>query len=150
MRTHEGNHPEANHQFYSDDDTLESFGRLTRIYTSLTNYTRAMVQLNSDQGIPVMRPLFLMFQNDTLSYEQDYEYMYEMICWWHLCYYLVKFHGLFTFLVLIPGFIFGQVKWCRVPTLSTPPPLLVSLQSITDSNHHGLLSLKKSETRSVK
>ena len=22
-----GNHPEANHQFYSDDDTLESFGR---------------------------------------------------------------------------------------------------------------------------
>merc|ERR1711976_440730 len=76
MRTHEGNHPEANHQFYSDDDTLESFGRLTRIYTSLTNYTRAMVQLNSDQGIPVMRPLFLMFQNDTLSYEQDYEYMY--------------------------------------------------------------------------
>ena len=42
----------------------------------LANYTRAMVQQNTELGTPVMRPLFLQFQNDTLSYEQDYEYMY--------------------------------------------------------------------------
>ena len=45
----QGNHPEANHQFYSDEDTLDKFGRLTRIYTSMKNYTKAMVEKNSLQ-----------------------------------------------------------------------------------------------------
>ena len=66
----QGNHPEANHQFYSDPDTLEKFGRLTQIYTSLSNYTRSMVQLNADSGTPVMRPLFLQYENDTEAYLQ--------------------------------------------------------------------------------
>ena len=36
MRTHEGNHPAENHQFYSDSDTLDKFGRLTQIYKTLS------------------------------------------------------------------------------------------------------------------
>ena len=50
MRTHEvslnrnnenrdlpfqGNHPAENHQFYTDSDTLDKFGKLTQIYTLL-------------------------------------------------------------------------------------------------------------------
>ena len=69
----QGNHPEANHQFYSDEDTLEQFGRLTRVYTSLANYTRAAVAANSEAGTPVMRPLFLMFEDDPMAHQQDYE-----------------------------------------------------------------------------
>ena len=76
MRTHEGNIPAANHQFYSDRDTLVQFGRLTRIYVELSVYTRATVQQNSEQSIPVMRPLFLMFEADPLSFKEEYEYMY--------------------------------------------------------------------------
>lgn len=76
MRTHEGNEPAANHQFYSDVDTMEKFGRLTQIFTTLKNYTKAAVKQNSADHIPVMRPLFLMFENDLEAFNQDYEYMY--------------------------------------------------------------------------
>ena len=55
MRTHEvqscennrsydfllqGNEPESFHQFYSDEDTMVQFGRLTQIFTALKNYTK--------------------------------------------------------------------------------------------------------------
>jgi len=76
MRTHEGNEPESFHQFYSDEDTMLQFGRLTQIFTALKNYTKAAVKENAVDHTPVMRPLFLMFENDTQSYYQDYEYMF--------------------------------------------------------------------------
>jgi len=76
MRTHEGNEPESFHQFYSDEDTMLQFGRLTQIFTTLKNYTKAAVRQNSVEHTPVMRPLFLVFDNDTQSYSQDYEYMF--------------------------------------------------------------------------
>ena len=98
----QGNHPEANHQFYSDEDTLDQFGRLTRVYTSLANYTRAAVAANSEAGTPVMRPLFLMFEDDPMAHQQDYECAGSQIfsklkiqifsgtcsattCWWRPC-----------------------------------------------------------------
>ena len=31
----QGNHPAENHQFYTDSDTLDKFGKLTQIYTML-------------------------------------------------------------------------------------------------------------------
>ena len=37
---YQGNHPEANHQFYTDTDTLDQFGRLTQIYKTLAPYTK--------------------------------------------------------------------------------------------------------------
>ena len=41
MRTHEGNHPELNHQVYSDNATLAEFGRLTRMFAMLSeDYVR--------------------------------------------------------------------------------------------------------------
>lgn len=55
MRTHEveeafdgfgrhpqGNEPESFHQFYTDEDTMLQFGRLTRIFTTLKNYTKVI------------------------------------------------------------------------------------------------------------
>merc|ERR1712179_300537 len=49
---------------------------LTQIFTTLKNYTKAAVRQNSVEHTPVMRPLFLVFDNDTQSYSQDYEYMF--------------------------------------------------------------------------
>jgi alpha-glucosidase len=76
MRTHEGNQPEVNHQFYSDVDTLQQFARLTQIYVALSNYTKEAVNQNAEEHIPVMRPIFLMFENDPEAYSVEYEYMY--------------------------------------------------------------------------
>ncbi len=76
MRTHEGNQPEANHQFYTDKDTLQQFGRLTQIYTALSNYTKEAVKQNTELHIPVMRPMFLMFENDPETYRTEYQYMF--------------------------------------------------------------------------
>lgn len=38
--SHQGNEPESFHQFYSDEDTMFQFGRLTQIFTTLKNYTK--------------------------------------------------------------------------------------------------------------
>ena len=38
--SHQGNEPESFHQFYSDEDTMIQFGRLTQIFTTLKNYTK--------------------------------------------------------------------------------------------------------------
>ena len=51
MRTHEGNQPEANHQVYSDEDTMRKFGRLTNIYKDLYDVRVEAVQANTNIGI---------------------------------------------------------------------------------------------------
>ena len=50
MRTHEGNQPEANHQVYSDEDTMRKFGRLTNIYKALYDVRIEAVQENTNIG----------------------------------------------------------------------------------------------------
>ncbi|ODN02052.1 Alpha-glucosidase YihQ [Orchesella cincta] len=76
MRTHEGNQPAWNHQVYTDADTWQKFGRLTRMYKMLSNYTRAVVRENSQLGIPAMRPLFLHYETDEGSFQDWHEYLY--------------------------------------------------------------------------
>ena len=50
MRTHEGNLPDANHQIYSDEDTLRQFARLTNIYEALWEVRWEAVSKNEIQG----------------------------------------------------------------------------------------------------
>ena len=50
MRTHEGNQPEANHQVYSDEDTMRKFGRLTNVYKDLYDVRVEAAQANTDLG----------------------------------------------------------------------------------------------------
>ncbi|KAG7170296.1 Sulfoquinovosidase-like [Homarus americanus] len=76
MRTHEGNIPEANHQFYSDEDTLTLFARLSQIHATLLPYTRYLLQELSTTGTPVQRPLFLDFEEDIGSWDIEYQYLY--------------------------------------------------------------------------
>lgn len=53
MRTHEGNRPDTNFQYYEDEDTMERLARITDIYTMLAPYTKDMVRVNAQRGIPV-------------------------------------------------------------------------------------------------
>ncbi len=76
MRTHEGNRPEENFQYYDDADTLEQFGRLTDIFTMLAPYTKSLVKINSETGLPVQRPLFLHYENDEKTYDIQTEYLF--------------------------------------------------------------------------
>lgn len=75
MRTHEGNRPDTNFQYYDDDDCMDQLARITKIHTALTPYIRSLVKENSERGIPVQRPLFLQHENDTRTYSLNFEYM---------------------------------------------------------------------------
>ncbi|KAG0726067.1 Sulfoquinovosidase [Chionoecetes opilio] len=76
MRTHEGNKPQHNHQYYSEKDTLLQFARLTQMHSRLLPYTRSLLQALKATGTPVQRPLFLHFEEDVGSYEVAYQYLF--------------------------------------------------------------------------
>lgn len=75
MRTHEGNRPETNFQYYDDDDCMEQLARLVDVYTMLASYIKGLVAENAKRGIPVQRPLFLHYEQDEKVYEIQYEYL---------------------------------------------------------------------------
>lgn len=76
MRTHEGNRPEENFQYYDDTDAMQQFGRLTDIYTMLAPYTKSLVKINAEVGLPVQRPLFIHYEDDVKAYDIQTEYLF--------------------------------------------------------------------------
>ncbi|MBR3185734.1 MAG: alpha-glucosidase [Oscillospiraceae bacterium] len=75
MRTHEGNRPDENFQYYDDEDCIVRFGRLTRIYAALAPYLRKAVKENSETGIGVQRPLLLHYEGDPRCMTEQTEYL---------------------------------------------------------------------------
>jgi alpha-glucosidase len=76
MRTHEGNRPEDNWQFDSDQQTLRFFSRMTQVFTLLKPYIKQAVSINSQCGLPVMRPLFIHYEDDERTYSLKYQYLF--------------------------------------------------------------------------
>ena len=76
MRTHEGNRPDTNFQYYDDANTLEMFARMTNIHVDLKDYIKAAVKENAMKGIPVQRPLFMHYENDIDAYDIQTEYLF--------------------------------------------------------------------------
>lgn len=76
MRLHEGNRPDDNWQFDSDDETIEFLGRFSRIYKEMSPYLKSLVEENSEKGIPVQRPIFYHYENEEKTYNIKYQYMY--------------------------------------------------------------------------
>lgn len=76
MRTHEGNRPGDNWQFDSDSDTISHFSRMTSVFTTLKPYIKQAVAQNAQRGLPVMRPLFLHYEDDAHSYTLKYQYLF--------------------------------------------------------------------------
>ncbi|MHB1628687.1 MAG: alpha-glucosidase [Bacilli bacterium] len=75
MRTHEGNRPDENWQFDSDEETLQQFARLSRVHKLLAFYLQAAVRENARTGLPVARPLFVHYEADPNCYDIAYEYL---------------------------------------------------------------------------
>ncbi len=75
MRTHEGNRPETNFQYYDDEDCMRQLARLTDIYTMLAPMLKELVAENSNSGLPVQRPLFLHHEDDARCFNEQFEYL---------------------------------------------------------------------------
>ena len=59
MRTHEGNRPDSNWQFDSDQLTLKHLARMSQIYRALRPYHQQLLQAYQQSGLAPMRPLAL-------------------------------------------------------------------------------------------
>jgi alpha-glucosidase len=72
-RTHEGNTPDQNAQFYTDEDTLSQFDRFARVYAAWGFLRKRLVQYAGETGVPVVRPLFIHYPNDAAVYAISYQ-----------------------------------------------------------------------------
>lgn len=74
LRTHEGNRPGSNHQFYSNRRTLAHFARCAKVYKAWEFYRAELVGEAARTGLPVARHLFLHYPADervlALTYQQ--------------------------------------------------------------------------------
>jgi alpha-glucosidase len=70
-RTHEGNRPEDNAQFYSNAETLGQFTRLAKVYQAWEFYRRELVNEAAQTGLPVARAMFIQYPEDPRFWEND-------------------------------------------------------------------------------
>lgn len=75
FRTHEGNRPGLNHQFYSDGDTLEHFVRFAKVYAAWEPYREELVREAAESGLPVVRHPFVHYPRDPAVLELEYQFM---------------------------------------------------------------------------
>ena len=75
MRTHEGNRPDTNFQYYDDEDCMNRLARLVDVYTALAPMLKELVRENHESGIPVQRPLFLHHEDDPRCFTEQFEYL---------------------------------------------------------------------------
>lgn len=64
FRTHEGNQPENNVQFYTDNETLDTFAYWAKVYAALFDYRKQLVQEAAGTGLPVVRHPFIHYPDD--------------------------------------------------------------------------------------
>jgi len=76
MRSHEGNRPTTNFQFYNDQDTLKLMARMTSIRVDLKPYLEHLMDEAVQKGYPVQRPIFMHYEEDRLAYDLQYEYLF--------------------------------------------------------------------------
>lgn len=76
MRTHEGNRPSTNFQFYQDDNTLDLMARMTSIKVALKPYIKHLVDEAINYGYPMQRAIFMHYPNDLKTYDLQYEYLF--------------------------------------------------------------------------
>jgi alpha-glucosidase len=76
MRSHEGNRPEDNWQFDSDEETLAHVARMTGVYARLAPYHKHTVGTYAETGIPAMRHVALHYGNDEQTHTLSYQYLY--------------------------------------------------------------------------
>lgn len=73
FRTHEGNTPDANHQFYSDEESLAHFIRFAKVYNAWSFYRKQLVREAAQTGLPVVRHLLVHYPSDPNVYDLWYQ-----------------------------------------------------------------------------
>ena len=76
MRTHEGNRPNDNWQFDSDEETLKHFAAMSALHVRLKPYIRQSVKEYRESGLPLMRHPFLHYEHDEQVHELRYQYLF--------------------------------------------------------------------------
>ncbi|WP_374526701.1 alpha-glucosidase [Novosphingobium sp.] len=76
MRSHEGNRPDDNLQYDSDDALLACFARWSRIHAHLAPYVRHLCGEARTRGLPLQRPLFLHYPDDRSTFTIQDQYLY--------------------------------------------------------------------------
>lgn len=76
MRTHEGNRPKENFQFYDDENTLSLMAKMTKLRVALKPYVLDLVEEATSKGYPLQRPLFLHDPDDLTCYDIEDAYLF--------------------------------------------------------------------------
>jgi hypothetical protein len=75
-RSHAGNLPENNAQFWTDKDTLSQFARFAQVYVSWREYRSTLMDDVTQRGWPLVRALYLHYGAlDPLTWDIDLQYM---------------------------------------------------------------------------
>ncbi len=75
FRTHEGNQPDKNVQFYTDDETLATFSYWAKVYAALADYRQQLMVEAVAKGYPVVRHPILHYPDDPQVYGLEGEFM---------------------------------------------------------------------------
>jgi alpha-glucosidase len=76
MRSHEGNRPDDNLQYDSTPELLACFARWSRVHAHLAPYVRTLCAEASQTGLPLQRPLFLEYPDDSSLFAVQDQYLY--------------------------------------------------------------------------
>lgn len=76
MRSHEGNRPDENFQFYNDEETMHLMAKMTDIRQRLKPYINTLFEEASEKGYPVQRAMFLHYEDDAVAYDLQYQYLF--------------------------------------------------------------------------
>lgn len=75
LRTHEGNIPEVNAQIYDDGASMAHFAKFSRVYAVLAEYRRVLMDEASQSGMPLVRPVGLMYPDDSVGRKLASEFL---------------------------------------------------------------------------
>jgi alpha-glucosidase len=75
LRGHEGNRPERNWQFDSDDQTLNLTARMTRVFDSLKDYRKHYLEEYQRSGLPLIRHPYLHYEGEPRLHALKYQYL---------------------------------------------------------------------------
>lgn len=76
FRTHEGNEPDKNIQFYSSPETRATFSYWAKVYAAFANYRIQLMEEAATKGYPLIRHLVLHYPQDENVYQLTDQFLY--------------------------------------------------------------------------
>ena len=110
MRSHEGNRPDDNLQYDSNDELLACFAKWSRVHAALAPYVRSLCDEAVESGLPAQRPLFLHYPDDAALWNVQDQFLYGS----DLLVAPVIEQGTVSRVVLLPGLADWRHIWTGV------------------------------------